>query len=104
MPRSDRARSQQCPRCRGPVLRALVGRVAALDTRADPWPVTPEIERLALAQGRLTWCLVQPSYGPPRLQWRGPEHAASGRCTHAVVADHACFTNTAQAEGISHAA
>lgn len=97
-PLTDRARTQLCPRCRQPVLRALVGHVAALDTRADPKALTPQEELTARLQGRITYCLrIHPAL-PPRLIRRGPEHIRSGRCRHLVVADHHCTRKPAPAD------
>ena len=97
-PLTDRARTQLCPRCRQPILRALVGHVAALDTRADPKPLTPIEELAARLQGRWTYCLRTHPALPPRLLRRGPEHIRAGRCTHLVVADHYCTRKPAPAE------
>lgn len=91
-PRSDRARTQQCPRCRSPVLRALVGHVAGLDIRADPLPLDPAAELAAMLAGRLTFCLNLRAWAPPRLLTRGHEHIAAGRCAHTVIAEHQCAT------------
>jgi hypothetical protein len=97
-PLTDRVRTQLCPRCRQPILRALVGHVAALDTRADPKPLTPIEELTARLQGRWTYCLrIHPAL-PPRLLNRGPEHIRAGHCTHLVVADHNCTRTPAPAE------
>lgn len=89
-PRSDRAREQRCPRCKRPVIRALVGRVAALDVRADPTPLDPLAEIRARLDGRTTWCLVRRPHTEPRLWWRDVEHIRAGHCTHEVLADHRC--------------
>jgi hypothetical protein len=94
-PQSDRARIQRCPRCRHPVIRALVGRVAALDSRADPEPLDLRTELAARLAGRQTWCLRINRWGPPRLLDRGAEHIAAGRCDHTVVAAHLCRPRSA---------
>ncbi|MEV7364295.1 hypothetical protein [Streptomyces sp. NPDC091299] len=97
-PLTDRARTQLCPRCRQPILRALVGHVAALDVRADPIALNPAQELAARLQGRTTYCLrIHPAL-KPRLIDRGPEHIRSGRCRHLVVADHHCTRTPAPAE------
>jgi hypothetical protein len=97
-PLTDRARTQLCPRCRQPVLRALVGHVAALDVRADPKALSPLEELVARLQGRTTYCLrIHPAL-KPRLINRSPEHIRAGRCTHLVVADHHCTRKPAPAE------
>lgn len=97
-PLTDRARTQLCPRCRQPILRALVGHAAALDVRADPKPLTPQQELAARLQGRLTYCLRIRPYLPARITDRSPEHIRAGRCTHLVVADHHCTRKPAPAE------
>jgi hypothetical protein len=86
----DCPQSECCPRCGAPVLRALVGRMAALDVRADPRSVPQALEAVLRQQGRLTWCLDQSAVLPSRLLWRDPEHAQSGKCSHVVLADHEC--------------
>lgn len=97
-PLTDRARTQLCPRCRQPILRALVGHVAALDVRADPKALTPLEELRARLQGRTAYCLrINPAL-TPRLIDRSPEHIRSGRCRHLVVADHHCTRKPAPAE------
>lgn len=97
-PLSDRVRSQLCPRCRQPILRALVGHVLALDVRADPKPLNLRQELAARLQGRTTYCLRIHPHLPSRLLNRGPEHIRAGRCTHLVVADHHCTRTPAPAE------
>jgi hypothetical protein len=89
-PTTDRARSGSCPRCHQPILRALVGRVAALDIRADPVPLDLAAELAARLAGRHTYCLTNQPYLPARLLERGRLHIESGRCSHLVVADHRC--------------
>lgn len=97
-PLTDRARTQLCPRCRQPILRALVGHAAALDVRVDPRPLTLRQELEARLQGRTTYCLRIRAHIPARITHRGPEHIRSGRCTHLVVADHHCTRTPAPAE------
>lgn len=89
-PQNDKPRTGQCPRCRQPILRALVGHVAALQVRADPFPLNTQQELAARLQGRLTYCLRLHPVLPPRLLHRSPEHIRAGRCQHLVVADHQC--------------
>lgn len=98
LPLSDKARTQLCPRCRQPVLRALVGNAAALDVRADPKALDALEELAARLQGRTTYCLRIRPHLPPRLTDRGPEHIRAGRCQHLVVADHLCTRTPAPAE------
>lgn len=90
LPLSDRPRTQQCPRCRRPILRALVGNPCGLDVKADPYPLDIRAELAARLAGRFSYCLRLHPWLPARLVHRGPEHTASGRCTHIVVADHIC--------------
>lgn len=94
-PHSDKPRTQLCPRCQQPVLRALVGHVAALDVRADPQPLDAREELAARLQGRMTYCLRLHPHLPARLLNRGTEHIRAGRCTHLVIADHHCTRTTA---------
>ena len=93
-PMSDKPRTQLCPRCRAPILRALVGKTAAVDVRADPKALDLQQELAARLEGRLTYCLRLHPVLKPRLIHRGPEHIRAGRCTHLVVADHHCTTST----------
>lgn len=97
-PLTDRPRAQQCPRCHQPILRALVGHVAALDVRADPFPLNQAQELAARLQGRMTYCLRLHPVLAPRLLNRSPEHIRSGNCRHLVVADHHCTRKPAPAE------
>lgn len=87
---ADEVATGWCPRCQAPVLRALVGRIAALDVSVDSATATPETEPRLRAQGHLTWCLETGSTGKQRLLWRDPEHVQSGKCSHAVLGDHVC--------------
>lgn len=97
-PLTDRARTQLCPWCRQPILRALVGHIAGLDTRADPKPLNTLEELQARLQGRWTYCLRIHPVLQPRLLRRGPEHIRAGNCRHLVVADHHCTRKPATAE------
>ena len=89
-PQTDRPRTGQCPWCRQPILRALVGHLAALQVRADPFPLNPAQELAARLQGRTTYCLRLHPVLKPRLINRSPEHIRGGLCRHLVVADHLC--------------
>lgn len=91
----DQPKQERCPRCGAPILRALVGNLMALDVRADPTPIRLGQVAALRAQGRLTWCLTQSPVLPSRLLWRDPEHARSGKCSHAVLADHQCSPSPA---------
>jgi hypothetical protein len=88
----DHAQERPCPRCGQPTLCARAGRVAALDVRADPDPITPLDEIHALLTGLLTWHLV-PSATPglaPRITWRDPTHIRAGPARWPVLRDHTC--------------
>ncbi|MDX3074594.1 hypothetical protein [Streptomyces sp. MI02-7b] len=88
-PRGTGAADSRCPSCGAPVLRQLVGRIAALTVTADPTPLTPEQEtQVRTDPNRLTWCLITGRWRPPELRWRHPAH--SPHCTHHVVACHRC--------------
>lgn len=100
-PLTDKPRIQSCPWCRAPVLRALVGHVAALDVRADPQPLAPQQELAARLQGRMTYCLRLHPFLTARLIHRSPEHIRAGRCAHIVVADHHCTRKPGQPEPAS---
>lgn len=97
-PLDDRARTQMCPRRRQPVLRALVGRAAALDVRADPIALDARRELEARLQGRTSYCLRVTPHLPARITDRSPEHIRAGRCAHLVIADHHCTRKPAPAE------
>lgn len=90
VPRSDRARLQPCPRCRQPVIRALIGNPCGLDTRTDPTPLNPTAELRARLNGHQTYCLRIRPWAPTRLLTRSPEHITAGTCTHLVLAEHHC--------------
>ncbi|MGW9437980.1 hypothetical protein [Streptomyces sp. NPDC055607] len=86
---SDHARPGSCTRCGAPVLRARVGRVAALDVIADETPIDLPGEIQALLEGRLTWFLVTGgTFGASRIAWRNPLFAPHDK--HPVLRDHRC--------------
>lgn len=87
---ADHATETTCPRCHAPVLTARAGRVAALDVVADPEPIGPAAEILALLEGRLTWHLIVGALGTQRITWRGTTHIRAGPARHAVLQDHTC--------------
>ncbi|MCG6499427.1 hypothetical protein [Kitasatospora sp. A2-31] len=89
-PTSDRARVEQCRTCQQPVIRALVGRIGAIDIRVDPAPVGHVEEIAARLAGRWTYCLQIRPHLPARLLDRHQWHIAGGRCTHLVLAQHDC--------------
>ncbi|MEU4947678.1 hypothetical protein [Streptomyces lavendulae] len=85
------ASSTRCPRCRAPVHREWVGRIAALHVIADLTPLTPAEQAAVREPNRLIWCLRQPSkYTPPRLAWTGSLHPQT--CPHPHVTEHRCTT------------
>lgn len=84
---SIRAQLAPCPRCGSAILAARTRPPAAFDVRADPAPLAPAGEILALAAGRMTYDLVK--YAGQfelinRDQWR------IRRRDWPVVADHKC--------------
>ncbi|MFF8901705.1 hypothetical protein ACF082_29970 [Streptomyces lydicus] len=78
----------QCPACRAPILRQLVGHRAALTVTADLTPLTPAEQATARTPNRLIWCLVQRPHTPARLRWIDPTHPAD--CPQPHVAEHTC--------------
>jgi hypothetical protein len=81
--------STRCSSCSAPVLRQLVGHVAALDVTADLTPLTPAEQAQVREPNRLIWCLYQASpHTPPRLRWTGTGHPAG--CPHPHVTEHRC--------------
>lgn len=89
-PLNDHVRTQRCPRCHAPTLRALVGNPCGLNVRADPKPLDIPAEIAMRLAGCSTYCLKVSRWAPPRLINREPTHIASGNCRHPVVADHQC--------------
>jgi hypothetical protein len=87
---ADHVRHSTCRRCGAPILTARAGRVAALDVVADPEPLTPMQELLALLAGQLTWHLVTGSLGTQRITWRTATSIRAGPPRHPVIADHTC--------------
>lgn len=88
---ADHAAATPCPRCGAETLTARAGRVAALDVRADPRPLTALEEILARLSGRLTWHLVTAAGPQPiqRITWRHPA-LTNGPSRWPVIADHEC--------------
>jgi hypothetical protein len=88
---AETVRTRPCPRCGTDTLTARTpDRVCAVDVRADPTPLDATAEILALLAGRSTWCLTGGDHAPARIRYRNRWHAAGGRCTHTVIADHVC--------------
>ncbi|WP_327162072.1 hypothetical protein [Streptomyces zaomyceticus] len=87
-PRTGGARRVNCARCARPVLRQLVGRLAALDVAADAEPM-PAADAAALrTEDRLDWCVRQTAAGP-ELRWADCRTRRTP-CPHPHVIDHAC--------------
>ncbi|AZM46603.1 hypothetical protein DMB38_12955 [Streptomyces sp. WAC 06738] len=84
----DGARRGTCG-CGAPLLRQLVGRVAALSVVADARPLPLARALAAVEPNRLAWCLINGEHVEPRLRWinRGTHPAT---CPHAHVLDHRC--------------
>lgn len=79
----------RCPRCRAPILRQLVGAVAALTVTADLAPLSPSEQATVREPNRLIWCLRQASeHTASRLTWTGRNHPAT--CPHPHVTEHRC--------------
>lgn len=88
-PGSTRRTDNRCPNCRAPILRQLVGRIAAITVTADLWPLTPSEQAAVREPNRLIWCLRQASeHLPARLTWTGRDHPA--QCPHPHVTEHRC--------------
>ncbi|MFI9079160.1 hypothetical protein ACIGW8_22270 [Streptomyces sioyaensis] len=78
----------QCPACRAPIIRQLVGNRAALNVTADLTPLTPNEQANTRTPNRLIWCLIAGPHTPARLRWITPTHPAD--CPHPHVAEHTC--------------
>lgn len=76
-----------CRTCRAPVIRALDGDVLAFEVTADPIPLDPVGELLAIAAGRRTYDAVTVR-GRIELEPRRPTHIPIRR--HPILADHHC--------------
>ncbi|MFE2556016.1 hypothetical protein ACFXGT_08260 [Streptomyces sp. NPDC059352] len=87
-PASSAARRTSCTRCGRPVLRQLVGRVAALDVTADAEPLPAARAAALRTDHRLDWCLRTTKHGPD-MRWADC-HRRSPPCGHEHVIDHAC--------------
>lgn len=89
-PRQGRhARAGVCGRCGAPVLRGLDADRCAGQAVADPWPLTPAGEAVALLSDRLTY----EASGRPldlwlRDRWQIASHPADSGLL--VVAQHVC--------------
>ncbi|WP_369778866.1 hypothetical protein [Streptomyces sp. R33] len=89
-PGSAGADDSRCPRCRAPILRQLVGRIAALTVTADLTPLTPSQQAELREPNRLIWCLRGGDHTTRRLAWTGRDHPAN--CPHPHVTEHRCTT------------
>ncbi|KAB2347319.1 hypothetical protein [Actinomadura rudentiformis] len=78
----------RCPRCYAPILTGLDDDNAARTARADPTPITPLGEAVALLAGRATYDLLAP-YGRREL-WRRDQWHISGARKHPVLPEHRC--------------
>jgi hypothetical protein len=90
-----RARIRTCRRCNADVLAGLDNFTGALEVAADPVPLSPLGEAVALAKGHRTFALHQEA-GSWVLDRRDDEHIAhhpAGTRTHEdVVPSHVCGT------------
>lgn len=82
------ARLHPCPRCRRPILSGLDDDIAARTAHADPTPITPLGETLALLTGRATYDLCAP-YGRREL-WRRDHWHIAGARKYPVLPEHKC--------------
>jgi len=89
-PGSTRRTETRCPHCRAPILRQLVGRIAALTVTADLTPLSPEQQAAVREPNRLIWCLRGGDHTAHRLTWTGAGHPAT--CPHPHVTEHRCTT------------
>ncbi|WNI15556.1 hypothetical protein [Actinacidiphila sp. ITFR-21] len=80
----------QCGACGAPVIRQVVGRVAALTITADTTPIPRADEHRLREPNRLTWCLTTSRWAPTELRWRCTEYTT--RCDHQIVIEHRCTT------------
>ncbi|MFC5744797.1 hypothetical protein [Actinomadura rugatobispora] len=77
-----------CPHCHHPILTGLDDDTAARSVRADPTPITPLGETLALLAGRATFDL-QAVYGRREMWRRDQWHIQSAR-RWPVLPEHRC--------------
>ncbi|WP_329032221.1 hypothetical protein OIE71_04580 [Streptomyces sp. NBC_01725] len=86
--RRSGAQQSRCPRCRGPVLRQLVGQHAAVGVTADAEHLAPAAAYALRTENRLDWCLRTTRDGLD-LRWADC-HRRAGECPHPHVIDHEC--------------
>lgn len=77
-----------CPRCRRPTLTGLDDDTAARTAHADPAPITPLGEALAVLAGRGTYDLT--AIGGKRQLWRRDQWHIAGARRYPVLAEHRC--------------
>lgn len=77
-----------CPRCKKPILSGLDDDNAARTAHADPTPINPVGEAIALLSGRATFDLTSTN-GKKQL-WRRDQWHIGRRRTHPVLPEHRC--------------
>ena len=86
--RNDLAKSGTCRKCQAPVLRALVGRVAALEVTVEAEPLSSrEDEERAADESCQTWFVTSGTTFPARILWMTKFHR---KREHSVHKDHRC--------------
>lgn len=83
------ARLHTCPTCRAPILTGHDNDTLAFQVRADPTPLDPPTELLALLAGRRTYNLLTGNghlHLTHRIHWMIRHHPTGT----VVVADHLC--------------
>jgi len=79
---------QRCTKCRAPILYGLDADLCALSVKADPTPLTPLGEAIALLGGRRTFHLTDIA-GRIEITMRD-QWAIGGESAHLVVPEHKC--------------
>lgn len=94
---SRRARIRRCRRCSSHILTGLDADVCAIEANADPVPLSPLGEALAVLEGRITWSLHSEG-GRWVLDVRDPlhiaAHPAGTRGREDVVREHRCRSSS----------
>lgn len=79
---------QRCTKCQAPVLYGLDADICALSVKADPTPITPLGEAIALLDGRRTFTLTDIA---GRIEITTRDHwAIGGESKHPVIPEHKC--------------
>jgi hypothetical protein len=79
---------QRCTKCRAPILYGLDADICALSARADPTPLTPLGEAIALLDGRRTFNLTETA---GRIEITARDFwAIGGESRHPVIPEHKC--------------